>query len=154
MIQTAMTIGTMAQRAGVHPRTLRYYERIGLLVPSARTAAGYRLYTAADEERLHFIRRAQRTGLSLAEIGGILALRQGGTVPCRHVCALAETKAEEIAQQMRELEQVRRELLHLAENARAVEPACSTATSAICLAFDDVCGRDCKAASGGSVSRP
>ncbi len=42
----SMKIGELARQAQINPRTLRYYERIGLLVPSARTAAGYRLYTA------------------------------------------------------------------------------------------------------------
>ena len=47
---------------GVNPRTLRYYERIGLLAPSARTEAGYRLYSDQDADRLAFIRRAQTLG--------------------------------------------------------------------------------------------
>ena len=45
-----MTIGELARRAHVNPRTLRYYERIGLLMPSARTDAGYRLYTERGDE--------------------------------------------------------------------------------------------------------
>ena len=53
-----MTIGELAKQANVNPRTLRYYERIGLLVPSARTDAGYRLYTERDAARLAFIQRA------------------------------------------------------------------------------------------------
>jgi DNA-binding transcriptional MerR regulator len=58
-----MTIGEAGRRAAVNPRTLRYYERIGLLVPTARSNAGYRLYSAGDLARLAFIRRAQRLGL-------------------------------------------------------------------------------------------
>ena len=65
-------IGELARWAGINPRTLRYYERIGLLAPSGRTDAGYRLYTEQDARRLAFIRRAQALGLSLAEISRVL----------------------------------------------------------------------------------
>ena len=127
-----MTIGEAARRAAVNPRTLRYYERIGLLAPSMRSAAGYRLYTAADLTRLAFIRRAQRLGLSLAEIAAVLAVR---AAPCRHVRALAQAKVSEIETHLDELRALRQELMDLAERALAVEPACA-AGSAICLAFD------------------
>src|SRR5918912_3615656 len=74
-----MKIGELAKVAGVNPRTLRYYERIGLLTPARRSDAGYRLYTARDAERLAFIRHAQRLGLSLRAIAEILAVRDAGT---------------------------------------------------------------------------
>ncbi len=90
MTNLGMRIGELAHRAGINPRTLRYYERIGLLAPSARTEAGYRLYSDKDADRLAFIRRAQTLGLSLAEIADIIALRDSGTPPCRDVHAVVE----------------------------------------------------------------
>nr|MDQ3327375.1 heavy metal-responsive transcriptional regulator [Chloroflexota bacterium] len=102
-----MRIGELAQLAGVNPRTLRYYERIGLLTPSSRTEAGYRVYSPGDADRLAFIRRAQSVGLSLAEIADVIALRDTGTVPCRHVRALAEAKVSEIDVRVAELQQLR-----------------------------------------------
>ncbi len=131
-----MTIGQLASSAGVNPRTLRYYERIGLLVPSFRTASGYRVYTSAEAERLAFIRRAQATGLSLGEISEIIAVREGGAAPCQHVHALAEAKVGEIDERIAELRALREDLTRLAELARDVEPVC-TERSAICLAFED-----------------
>lgn len=131
-----MTIGQLASRAGINPRTLRYYERIGLLVPSSRTEAGYRIYTSADADRLSFIRRAQATGLSLAEIADIISVREGGTAPCRHVRVLAEAKVGEIDTRIAELRALREDLTRLAGLARDVEPVCADG-SAICLAFDD-----------------
>lgn len=135
MTNHGMRIGELAQRAGINPRTLRYYERIGLLVPSARTAAGYRLYSSRDADRLAFIRRAQTLGLSLTEIADIIALRDGGTPPCRHVRALAELRIRAIDHQIAELEALRADLVQLAERADAVEAA-SSAGSSICLAFE------------------
>lgn len=130
-----MTIGQLARKLGINPRTLRYYERIGLLIPSARTAAGYRIYSELDAERLAFIRRAQRLGWSLDEIASIIAVRESGSPPCRHVRALAEAKAREIAARIAELETLRQEMGQLARVAVEVEPACAESSS-ICLAFE------------------
>ena len=66
-------VGELADRTGLTVRALHHYDEIGLLVPSARTAAGHRLYTAADVVRLHRIRALRGFGLSLAEIGELLA---------------------------------------------------------------------------------
>lgn len=130
----SMTIGVLARRIGIHPRALRYYERIGLLRPADHTAAGYRLYTEHDEQRVAFIRRAQTFGLSLEEIAGILAVRDGGAPPCRHVGALAEARIHALDARMNELLALRAELSRLAETAATVESACQSSDS-ICLAF-------------------
>jgi len=130
-----LTIGALARRADINPRTLRYYERIGLLAPSARTDAGYRLYTERDATRLSFIRRAQALGLSLTEIADIIALREAGTTPCRHVSAVARAKATAIDARILELEALRDELTRLADRAEAVEARCVEGSS-ICLAVE------------------
>jgi len=135
MTDDAMRIGELATRAGLNTRTLRYYERIGLLRPTTRTPAGYRVYSATDAERLAFIRRAQTLGLSLAEIADILALREAGSPPCQHVRALAARRVAAIDRQRADLATLRADLIHLAERADAVEAACS-ASAAICLAFE------------------
>lgn len=136
MMTTPMRIGELARQAQLNPRTLRYYECIGLLLPSARTAAGYRLYTAPDAARLAFIRRAQAIGLSLGEIGAIIALREAGTATCHHVRATAAAKVALIEERISALQALRDEMLRLAERAGAVEAACAAA-STICLAFDE-----------------
>ena len=130
-----LTIGALARRLGVHPRALRYYERIGLLAPSSRTTAGYRLYGERDAERVAFIRRAQSFSLSLNDIAGILAVRDGGSAPCRQVRALAEAHVQALDARLAELLRLRAELALLAEHATEVEAACQT-SDGICLAFD------------------
>src|ERR1700719_2831505 len=67
-------IGQLAKRGGVGIDTVRYYERNGLLTPSARLASGYRRYGEMELARLRFIRRAQGLGFSLKEIKQLLAL--------------------------------------------------------------------------------
>jgi DNA-binding transcriptional MerR regulator len=69
-----MRIGELAEKAGVTPRTIRYYENIGLLSPSEREGKGFRYYTEAELARLRKIDTLQALGLTLEEIGGIIDL--------------------------------------------------------------------------------
>ncbi|MCY3810660.1 MAG: MerR family transcriptional regulator [Gammaproteobacteria bacterium] len=66
------TVGEVATLAGVTVRTLHYYDRVGLLVPSGRSEGGYRLYAYGDLERLREIRLLRELGFSLAAIGRLL----------------------------------------------------------------------------------
>lgn len=71
------TIGETAGRSGFSASALRYYEGIGLVSPSARTGAGYRLYDDADLARLGFIARAKQLGCSLEEITDLVGIWDG-----------------------------------------------------------------------------
>ncbi|MFO7545531.1 MAG: MerR family transcriptional regulator [Trueperaceae bacterium] len=66
------TVGDVARFAGVTVRTLHHYDDIGLLRPSARSDAGYRLYARADLDRLHAILAYRELGFDLGAIGGML----------------------------------------------------------------------------------
>jgi DNA-binding transcriptional MerR regulator len=68
-----LTVGELARRCGLTVRTLHHYDDIGLLKPSVRSAAGYRLYDRANIERLHRIQALHQLGLSLADIGDALS---------------------------------------------------------------------------------
>ena len=68
----ANTVGAVASLTGVSVRTLHHYDHIGLVVPSVRTAAGYRGYTDADIERLHLVLVYRSVGLPLDEIRTVL----------------------------------------------------------------------------------
>ena len=63
-----LTVGRVAELAGVTVRTLRHYDEIGLVQPSARTAAGYRAYSAGDVERLREVLACRRLGFGLREV--------------------------------------------------------------------------------------
>jgi DNA-binding transcriptional MerR regulator len=75
-----MLISEVARRSGVPPKTLRYYGDIGLVRPE-RTPSGYREYDDRVFDRLAFIRSARALGLSLAEIRGIVTVRDNGEAP-------------------------------------------------------------------------
>lgn len=69
-----MRIGELAEKAGVTPRTIRYYENLGLLGPSEREGKGFRYYTEVELARLRKIDALKSLGLTLEEIGSILDL--------------------------------------------------------------------------------
>lgn len=105
-----MRISELADHVGINPKTIRYYESIGLLPDPTRTAAGYRTYGQDDIERLAFILRARQLDLSLDEIGEILALRDRGQRPCSYVLDVAHTRLRELDQRIAEMQLARNEL--------------------------------------------
>ena len=110
------TIGKLAEAAGVHVETIRYYERRGLLEqPPRAPGAGYRRYPADDLWRLQFIARGKALGFTLAEIADLLAAGRAGDV-----VAAARRKLAEVDDQVRQLDDVRARLLALTE--RCAEP--------------------------------
>lgn len=117
-----MRIGELGERAGVSPKTIRYYEEIGLIPPPGRDPSGYRAYGRETVTRVRFIKAAQSIGLSLGEIREILAFRDRGEVPCSHVAALIERNAQELSERIAALEQMRTDLERLARKARRVSP--------------------------------
>ncbi|MFE3450435.1 heavy metal-responsive transcriptional regulator [Nonomuraea sp. NPDC059194] len=118
-----MRIGVLAEQAGVTAKTIRFYEEAGLLAAPPRTSAGYRDYPDEAAFRLGFIRDAQAAGLTLAEIRGILAIRDGGQAPCRHVTDLIDQHLAQIEQRLTELAQARDALQLLKRRAAATDPA-------------------------------
>lgn len=68
----AKTVGAVAALTGVSVRTLHHYDHVGVVVPSERTAAGYRRYTDTDIERLHVVLVYRSAGIALGEIARLL----------------------------------------------------------------------------------
>jgi DNA-binding transcriptional MerR regulator len=105
-----MRSGELARLTGVSTDTLRHYEGLGLLAKPPRTSGGYRDYPANSLERVRLIRRAMRVGFSLPELTTILKMRDGGKPPCRRVQAMAESKLQQVKQQIRDLIAMRDQL--------------------------------------------
>jgi MerR family copper efflux transcriptional regulator len=72
MPEPTMQIGEVAERIGLSLRTIRYYEEVGLVTPSARSQGGFRLYTAADASRLQLVKDMKPLGFSLDEMRDLL----------------------------------------------------------------------------------
>ncbi len=103
-------IGDLAERAGVHRETLRYYERRGLLSPTGRTPSGYRVYDEGSLARLLFIKRAQAFGFSLEEIRHLLEMQPEDPDNCHQVMAMLDGKLEELARRIEEMRRFREQL--------------------------------------------
>ncbi len=69
-----MQIGEVAEQTGLSLRTIRYYEEVGLVTPSARTTGGFRLYSETDVARLRLIRRMKPLDFSLEEMKDVLGV--------------------------------------------------------------------------------
>lgn len=117
-----MRISDLARSAGVTTKTVRFYEKAGLLDEPGRTASGYRDYPAEAVARLRFIRAAQSAGLTLAEIHDVLEVRDSGQAPCRNVTALLKTHLDQVERRINELEHARAALRDLHARAAATDP--------------------------------
>ena len=106
-----LTIGGLADEAGVNVETIRYYQRRGLMPEPDRPAHGYRRYGATTVKRVRFIKRAQALGFTLEEIGGLLKLDEA------HACAetreLASHKLQTIETKLADLVAMRKALTAL-----------------------------------------
>lgn len=118
-----LTIGEIAQSAGVATTTLRYYERKGLLSPTDRSRAGYRLYDNSAVERLEFIRAAQAVGFTLDDIRALLQLN--GDSPCKQVQALIGRRMAEVDEKLADLRRVRATLADALERCRKSKKGCA-----------------------------
>ncbi|MBV5292945.1 MAG: Hg(II)-responsive transcriptional regulator [Curvibacter lanceolatus] len=85
-----LTIGKLADAAGVNIETIRYYQRRGLLDEPPKPLGGHRRYSADQAKRVRFIKRAQALGFTLDEVGALLAL--DSACACNETRALASRK--------------------------------------------------------------
>ena len=93
---TAWTVGQVADVFGVTVRTLHHYDEAGLLVPSERSAAGYRLYTDGDLVRLQQIVVYRRLELPLDEIASLLAGDEDASAHLRRQREAVMTRLDEL----------------------------------------------------------
>jgi DNA-binding transcriptional MerR regulator len=103
----ANTVGAVAALTGVSVRTLHHYDHIGLVVPSVRTPAGYRGYTDADIERLHFVLVYRSVGMPLDEIRKVLDDSSAGVLEhLRRQHTLLLEQAERLQQTIKAVEEL------------------------------------------------
>ena len=101
----SVRISELADRVGVATSTVRYYERVGLLTMPERTDSGYRDYDDEAANRLLFIARARKMGLSCEQIVELLPIWDGANCSAAHerVGILIDEKRAEINERIREL---------------------------------------------------
>lgn len=121
-----MRIGALAELSGLTTQTIRYYESIDLLAEPERTPAGYREYSDDAVERLRFVREAQASGLTLAEVEALLSMKNAGIATCAHALSFLHRHVADIDAQIERLQAARIEMMGLAERAGHLDPATCT----------------------------
>lgn len=115
-----ITVSKLAEEVGTSADALRYYERIGLLPAPERSPAGYRLYDADAIERVRFIKRAQRVGLRLDDIRGLVEVLGRGLCPCGGTRRLLEERLAELDEEMALLNRLRSDIRTMLDDPEAV----------------------------------
>ena len=114
-------IGQLADFVGVSPRTIRYYEEIGLLNSIRRLEGGKRVFTDQDYQRLRFIKRLKHLGLTLAEmheLEDIYQIHRTNKKVLPRLLELLEGHVEKIEERIRNLEKLRSEIVTYHERIR------------------------------------
>lgn len=106
-----LTIGRLAEEAGVNVETIRYYQRRGLLQEPDKPTRGYRRYEGGAVNRVRFIKRAQVLGFTLEEIASLLELDD--VHACAETRALAARKLQSIERKLADLDAMRKALTGL-----------------------------------------
>lgn len=116
-----LKIGAFAKHAGTNLRTLRFYEEVGLLKPTARSSGGFRYYRETDLNRIKLIRHLQDLGLTLEEIKGLLKERNTEEDRSQSIQRVRETltankelldsRMEQLQLQLKKIEEARKKLM-------------------------------------------
>ncbi len=112
-----MNIGIVAKKSGLPPKTIRYYEDIGLILPD-RLDNGYRSYSEADAEKLRFLQRARSLGFSIEDCRRLLSLYENENRASADVKSLANKHLEIIEKKILELESLKSTLKVLIDDCR------------------------------------
>jgi Cd(II)/Pb(II)-responsive transcriptional regulator len=110
-----MKIGELAQATDTPVETIRFYEKEGLLPTPARTESNYRIYGPEHVERLMFIRRCRSLDMALDEIRALLRFKESPQENCGGVGELLEDHLGHVAQRIRELRALEKQLKGLLE---------------------------------------
>jgi DNA-binding transcriptional MerR regulator len=105
--------GELAKICGCSPDTIRHYEQLGLIQKPLRSENRYRKYSKETIHRIKQIQAALRIGFTLNELSKIFKIRDQDGVPCKNVRELAETKLQQLTEQIEQMSATREQLKQL-----------------------------------------
>ncbi len=118
-----LTIGKLAKATNASIDTIRYYERMGLVSPDARSAHDYRMYEESAINRLRFIKNAQQLGFSLSEIEKLLTFGASNNGSASDILNLTQEKILAHRNKIKELQKIQAVLTDLAKQCSGKGPA-------------------------------
>jgi DNA-binding transcriptional MerR regulator len=131
-MRQVVSISALARSTGVTSKTLRYWERVGLLPKAARTHTGYRIFAAEANHYIEFILKAKSVGLTLSEMKRVLEFARQGKNPCPEVVQWIDEKDRAVEQQIHSLRALQRRLQRFRE-------FCSVSSVTTCAREKELC---------------
>ncbi len=131
-----LTRGELAKKSGVNFATIRYYEKLGLLLEPPRSNAGYRMFSTESINRIRFIKQAQELGFSLKEIKELLNLRVKPEATTADVRKRATEKIADIGNKIKRLREIKKSLEVL------VDSCCDEASASECPILENLSSED------------
>lgn len=128
VVKGLLSISKLSREVDIPAHTIRYYERFGLIPAPSRADNNYRVYSIEHQERLVFIQKAKRFGLSLREIKTLIDIRGEGSAPCEEVKKLVKMHLQEMDDRIQSMIAFRDEL---ADRYRRLESV-GAASGAVC----------------------
>ena len=141
-----LTIGTLAQQTGCSVPTIRYYESIGLIPAAQRRPSGHRVYGAAAQELLTFIRRCRDFGFSIEQVRALVSLNGSADRDCVEARDIAQIHLQAVRSKLTELRALERSLAKFVSSCTAV---CAGGPAPRCTILKDL-GRRAAAAAPAS----
>lgn len=102
MINTFL-IRQLSEKLDMNPKTIRFYEEIGLIPKAERNISNYRIYTENDFKRLSFVKKARSLGLSIENIKNIMSIREEGKLPGSQVINLLQTESIDLEKKIKDM---------------------------------------------------
>lgn len=109
-MEASLTIGVLAERTGCNTPTIRYYEEIGLIPPAQRRPSGHRVYDAAAQDLLTFIRSCRDFGFSIEQVRALVSLTTSSDRDCVEARDIAQQHLESVRSKLTELRALERSL--------------------------------------------
>lgn len=128
----ALSISALARSTGVTAKTLRYWERVGLLPKAARTHTGYRIFGAEANHYIEFILKAKSVGLTLSEMKRVIEFARQGKNPCPELVQWIDEKDRAVEQHIHSLRALQRRL-------RRFRRICSLSSVTTCAREEELC---------------
>jgi len=133
-MQELLKIGDAAERTGLAPSAIRYYENSGVLPEAERTDSGYREYDDDDVDLLRFVARLRALEFPLSDVREIVALRRDGKAPCAAVRETISRETAAIKTRIGDLQRLEKELRALEAEAKDLPD--NWPTACVCNVLD------------------